>query len=64
MLTAQLLIQQYDLQPHSEGGWYRETYKSNESIASNSLPKRFGGDRVFSTAIYFLLEQGNFSAFH
>ena len=28
------------------------------------LPERFGGDRPFSTAIYFLLEKGNFSAFH
>ena len=30
----------------------------------SALPERFTGDRHFSTAIYFLLEQGNFSAFH
>ncbi|MES1215973.1 MAG: cupin domain-containing protein [Bacteroidota bacterium] len=64
MFTSQQLIQQYSLQPHPEGGWYKETYKSNETIAGNSLPERFGADRPFSTAIYFLLEQGNFSAFH
>ena len=63
-MTAQQLIQQYNLQPHPEGGWYKETYKSDEYISGSTLPERFGGSRVFSTAIYFLLEQGNFSAFH
>ncbi len=63
-MTVQQLIQQYNLQPHPEGGWYKETYKSNEYIVGNALPVRFGGSRSFSTAIYFLLEQGNFSAFH
>jgi uncharacterized protein len=64
MLNAQQLIQQYNLQPHPEGGWYKETYKSAEQISAAALPARFGGARTFSTAIYFLLEQGNFSAFH
>lgn len=58
------LIQQYNLEPHPEGGWYCQTYKSDEQITAKSLPQRFGGNRAFSTAIYFLLEQGNFSAFH
>lgn len=64
MLTAQQLVTLYSLQPHPEGGWYKETYKSAEEIAVNALPQRFSGERAFSTAIYFLLEQGNFSAFH
>ena len=63
-MTVELLIQQYNLQPHPEGGWYKETYKSSEYIAANALPERFDGSRTFSTAIYFLLEQKNFSAFH
>lgn len=58
------LIQQYQLQPHPEGGWYTETYKSSESIPAIGLPARFQGDRFFSSAIYFLLEQGQFSVFH
>jgi len=57
-------IRQFDMLPHPEGGWYRENYRSEEMITSNALPDRFGGDRNFSTAIYFLLEQGNFSGFH
>ncbi len=64
MTTAQSLIQQYQLQPHPEGGWYKETYRSSESITATALPERFTGNRNFSTAIYFLLERGNFSAFH
>lgn len=63
-MTAQQLIQQYNLLSHPEGGWFKETYKSSENIAANALPARFGVERTFSTAIYFLLEQGNFSAFH
>lgn len=64
MLTAQQYISHYQLQGHPEGGWYKETYRSSETMAASSLPARFGGERYFSTAIYFLLEQGNFSAFH
>ena len=33
-------------------------------IKKEALPTGFAGDRNCSTAIYFLLEQGNFSAFH
>lgn len=64
MLLADHLIQQYNLQPHPEGGWYKQTYKSKELVSSAALPERFKGDRTFSTAIYFLLEEGNFSSFH
>jgi uncharacterized protein len=64
MIIAQQLIQHYKLQPHPEGGWYKETYRSNGRIAANALPASFSGDRAFSTAIYFLLEEKNFSAFH
>ncbi len=64
MLTSQKLIKQYTMQPHPEGGWFKEVYRSDEYIPHSALPDRFTGKRVFSTAIYFLLEQGNFSAFH
>lgn len=64
MLTANALIKQFNLLPHPEGGYYKETYKATEYIAKNALPERFKADRFFSTAIYFLLEKGNFSAFH
>lgn len=57
-------VKKLDLQPHPEGGYFRETYRSEETIAKTGLPDRYNGARAFSTAIYFLLENGNFSAFH
>lgn len=64
MNTATQLISRFSLLPHPEGGWYKETYRSTEGIPHRGLPIRFNGDRHFSTAIYFLLEKGTFSAFH
>ena len=50
--------------PHPEGGYFVQSYKSTEKIKRQHLPDRFSGDRPISTAIYFLLENGNFSSFH
>lgn len=63
-LTVSELVERFQMLPHPEGGYYKEMYRSGELIKKESLPGRFSGDRNFSTAIYFLLEQGNFSAFH
>lgn len=64
MLTAQQLITKYRLKPHPEGGHFLETYRSSELLTTDKLPPRFTGQRCFSTAIYFLLEAEQFSAFH
>ncbi len=61
---VQQLIDKYKLHPHPEGGWYVQTYKSKGIIPSCSVPVQFPDYRSYSTAIYFLLEKGNFSAFH
>jgi predicted cupin superfamily sugar epimerase len=58
------LITQYQLLPHPEGGYYKETYRSTEHIPLAALPEHFSGLRSFSTAIYFLLLKDLFSAFH
>lgn len=63
-VTVQQLIEQFGLIPHPEGGCYKETYRSTEFISKQALPERFTGQRFHSSAIYFLLVQGNFSAFH
>jgi predicted cupin superfamily sugar epimerase len=62
--SIQEIIQFYQLLPHPEGGYYKETYRSLECIPTISLPDRFSGERNYSTAIYFLLEENSFSAFH
>ena len=57
-------IARLQLEPHPEGGFYRETYRAKETIEAAHLPARFGGRRVHSTAIYFLLPGNHISAFH
>jgi uncharacterized protein len=61
---AQYWIHHLGLSPHPEGGYYRATYKSDLTIVRSALPSSYQGDRSASTAIYFLLDEGNFSAFH
>lgn len=63
-MTPQQYVAHLQLQPHPEGGYFKETYRSHELIQHNCLPERFTGNRSFSTAIYYLLQQGDFSAFH
>ena len=57
-------VKYLQLEPHPEGGWYREVYRASETIARNALPERFSGDRAFATSIYYLLGPGDFSALH
>jgi uncharacterized protein len=63
-MTAAYFIEKLQLQKHPEGGYFRETYRSEENILQPHLPKRFHGNRSFATAIYFLLNGNEFSAFH
>jgi predicted cupin superfamily sugar epimerase len=64
MKDAKWWIERLELERHPEGGYFRETYRARETIAGANLPSRFGGDRTLLTAIYFLLEGDEFSAFH
>ena len=64
MPTARNFITRYQLKAHPEGGYFLETYRSAELIPAAGLPDRFNGPRHLSTAIYFLLEGKQFSAFH
>ncbi len=62
-MTSHQLIKQLSLQPHPEGGFYKEVYRSAGRIAASNL-SLFGGERNYCTAIYYLLQAGDFSAFH
>ena len=53
-LSARQVIETLGMQPHPEGGWYVQTF---EDTAGN-------GGRAHSTAIYYLLEQGDRSHWH
>jgi uncharacterized protein len=48
------------LEPHPEGGWYRETYRSSVTIE----PAGYDGERSVATAIYYLLGPDDQSRWH
>lgn len=56
---ARALIEQLRLQPHPEGGYFRETFRSRDRVTTAR-----GSDRSALTSIYFVLTSEGFSAFH
>ncbi len=58
------IVRTLEMNPHPEGGFYKETYRSKGIIPENILGSSFSGKRNYCTAIYFLLTSDNFSAFH
>ncbi len=52
--NAKYWIEKLGLQPHPEGGYFKETYRTKSEKEG----------RAASTGIYFLIEQGNVSRFH
>jgi predicted cupin superfamily sugar epimerase len=64
MKDKEYWVENLNLLPHPEGGFYKETYRSELTVQAESLDGRLNGERSLCTGIYFLLEQENFSAFH
>ena len=65
MLTAERIIKLYNMKPlPEEGGYYIETYRSMEGIDKACIPERFGEERCFSTAIFYLLTPDQKSYLH
>lgn len=62
-MTQEEIIEKLQLIPHPEGGYYRETYRSESLIPESALPQ-YSGSRNTSTAIYFMLTAESYSAFH
>jgi len=58
---ARYWIERLDLVEHPEGGCYRETYRSEQSIPGSGAHP---AGRSFSTAIFYLLRSGDVSRFH
>jgi uncharacterized protein len=54
-LSASDVIRLLDLEPHPEGGHFRETFRDSRKVE---------GGRAASTAIYFLLARGERSHWH
>lgn len=62
--TPEYWIKKLGLVPHPEGGFYRETYRSSDSIPRSALPAGFNGERSVSTSIYYLLQGLQVSRLH
>ena len=58
------IVETLNLTSHPEGGYFRETYRSDEQIDSEYLPRRYSGSRNLCTAIYYLITSDSFSAMH
>jgi predicted cupin superfamily sugar epimerase len=54
------LIAELDLQPHPEGGWYRETWRAARPVRPDGYP----GPRAAATGIHYLLAAGQASRWH
>ena len=57
---AEAVIEALRLQPHPEGGWYREIHRSSVRVQ----PDDGRGERSAMTTIYFLLAEGETSRWH
>ena len=57
-------IEALNLEPHPEGGFYRETHRSRDRLHGIHLPERYGSSRTFSTVIYYLLRSQDISHLH
>jgi hypothetical protein len=61
--TAQNWIDNLNLLPLAEGGYFNRYFTSKKIIPKNIL-EQFSGDRYAVTKIYYLLEEGQISVFH
>lgn len=63
MPSPDFWISSLGLERHPEGGWYRETYRS-EGVYPFDTASPFGSPRSYATAIHYLLEEGDRSRLH
>jgi uncharacterized protein len=61
---AQYWIRRLELEPHPEGGYFKQTYQSMEHVSDRELSVTFEGTRMLATSIYFLLTTAEVSHFH
>lgn len=58
------LVQALDLQPHVEGGWYREMWRASVEIPKDVLGPAYSSARAAASSVYFLLHPGEVSEWH
>lgn len=64
-MEIQDIIKKLNLVPLSfEGGYYKETYRSDDIVDKDCLPNRYTKSKSICTAIYYFLTPDSFSSLH
>ena len=58
-IVIEALIREWELQPHPEGGWYREVHRSDTTVMRSD-----GSERTAITTILYLLHGDQCSRWH
>ncbi len=65
MLSSEKIIELLNLIPlQNEGGFFRETWRSSDTVPGSALPERYPDSKSLGTAIYYLLTPDTFSRLH
>jgi uncharacterized protein len=64
MITEEYWIQHLKLEPHPEGGFFKEVFRSNISVNREELPVGYKSVRRLATSIYYLLRSEDISKMH
>ncbi|MDV7396639.1 cupin domain-containing protein, partial [Arthrospira platensis SPKY1] len=64
-MNAKQVIKHLNLRPLPiEGGFYRETFQSEEWLPESGMPRRYTGAKRYYSAIYFLITPESWSTLH
>jgi predicted cupin superfamily sugar epimerase len=64
-MTPEFIINRLNLKPlEPEGGFFCETYRSDEVIENSCLNNKYGKEKYLKTAIYYLITEDTKSALH
>ena len=63
MSEVKALIERFNLEPHPEGGYFKETYRSNGHIEGSALPHAYDGKRNYSHVFIFYSPRTHFQPF-
>jgi predicted cupin superfamily sugar epimerase len=63
-MTPATIIERLGLHPHPEGGYFREVFRAATTVEHPGIPDGEDAHRCGGSLIYYMLEAGDFSAFH
>lgn len=64
LYTAEYFVEKLNMTAHPEGGFFKETFRSEENVSIDKMKIESEVTRQLWTSIYFLLRDGEVSHFH